>query len=1078
MHLKQKANSFGFLLLYIVTTLLSAGRCESTSQPLQPASHEASSRNLHPTPTNAVQRRKNRAGGTGPELRLKPRMVASGFRPRFKRRPSEKEKLLSSPRLPAGNCSRGIIRHVFPGKFYTTGQIEPNLKHLLHQVDSALGRGGQARSSGQQSSGANESWQKLEPTVECGDDSMLLTVRRKRAMQLLLDRGNESSLLLFQLPPRCGYSVQSTVRDFSLRAQYDACHVALQGGSHVLPLLWRGIPVKVSCPESQIRLPGERPTSLCCFPNGMTFRLSDLSAEESRVNVRGEWTPLSLLAKRCGYTLHRRDAAVIIAAPFVTCGVSLKDGKHTLYLRMGRKTYSLACPVRPLEELPVTRQSLADGPPDLTTRAVKPNLESLSPLLWIPPFYLAPPNYPHPTYPNVVLYGSPNPPPSAQESALGAQQKHSDDIYHQIPLMEAYLSAQHQAKDSGPLEQNKRQHPEVPVLDLFDKGADATCVPVQVETPRPPPPGHDFSSYYHYYHLPKIPLPVTPQKSKPGPGASGEFSTNSRKPETPSVLPKTKQSDTGPLPVTMPSPHTVPTRSQVSARYAPYPLQPFPYFYYYFPHISKGEVKRLGLYYPDLATKTNLSLVLSTKSSERSGYDEHKVNPSSNELNVDKTDSLVQAGGERRAAAVTLAVQFPFSKRRSLQPAPLAVPPPEHVLPTPGFTYNADPYKYYYHPYYNYYLKYYTPKASHETSKHGAQSATTAAAPSGHKPRTTSPPSEHHLQDQRYLYYYYLYYLPHMLKYKQKLLHGGGEDTSQLSSGLDKQPSAPAAEAGWSGDPPPIHGLLSPSKAAGQHGGNGGKLDKKMQDTQGQYLVFAVPRSVANPSVDPPDNSKHPCVLQKVSSPDLHFPQDGCDPDHHEFGQRIQSHEDIGSSPGRFLVGCSSPHSSGEVQFLLMDQRPPAPPTPAAATVLMRITADESFSSFYPEAHLPLSLIQGRPFFVELRLEQPPEPNAVLLVHSCLAYTQTPELSWVVFYDSCSSGGFSQLLPSSDSKYIQRIKIPSFPSLPVEGSAYRFHGGYLTLEDPEVHFLCLTEICSTAHGDCSRCNKGSSSADP
>lgn len=37
--------------------------------------------------------------------------------------------------------------------------------------------------------------------------------------------GNESSLALTQLPPQCGYSVQTTWRDLSLMARYDACHV-------------------------------------------------------------------------------------------------------------------------------------------------------------------------------------------------------------------------------------------------------------------------------------------------------------------------------------------------------------------------------------------------------------------------------------------------------------------------------------------------------------------------------------------------------------------------------------------------------------------------------------------------------------------------------------------------------------------------------------------------------------------------------------------------------------------------------------------------------------------------------------
>lgn len=32
----------------------------------------------------------------------------------------------------------------------------------------------------------------MQPVVECGDDAMTLTVRRRRAVQLLLDRGEVS----------------------------------------------------------------------------------------------------------------------------------------------------------------------------------------------------------------------------------------------------------------------------------------------------------------------------------------------------------------------------------------------------------------------------------------------------------------------------------------------------------------------------------------------------------------------------------------------------------------------------------------------------------------------------------------------------------------------------------------------------------------------------------------------------------------------------------------------------------------------------------------------------------------------
>lgn len=63
--------------------------------------------------------------------------------------------------------------------------------------------------------------------------------------------------------------------------------------------------------------------------------------------------------------------------------------------------------------------------------------------------------------------------------------------------------------------------------------------------------------------------------------------------------------------------------------------------------------------------------------------------------------------------------------------------------------------------------------------------------------------------------------------------------------------------------------------------------------------------------------------------------------------------------------------------------------------------SDPTFSSFYPEARLPLSLIQGKPVYVEVSLLDPPEPGLVLLVHSCSAFSQTAYPSWMVIYDGC-----------------------------------------------------------------------------
>ncbi|KAM9784512.1 uncharacterized protein LOC133170356 [Syngnathus typhle] len=270
------------------------------------------------------------------------------------------------------DCTSGQIQHVVYGKFFIPGQLKANIPrhHVDRQSHSDVTGKSKVKMPGQRLSGSEVIWRKLQPEVDCGDGAMTLTVRRRRAFHLLLDRGNESSLSLSHLPPQCGYSVETTWTELSLIVQYNACHVTQQGGSYMLPLQWRGTPVKMSCPLSAGKPPNMSPSSVCCSPRGMNVNLP--AAQDVKVNVRGEWTPVLLLAQQCGYTLDRRDTEILIAAPFITCGITVEDGKHTLHLQIDEGTFILTCPIFPEE----TGKSLG----------------------WPPPFYLAPPYYPHPTY--------------------------------------------------------------------------------------------------------------------------------------------------------------------------------------------------------------------------------------------------------------------------------------------------------------------------------------------------------------------------------------------------------------------------------------------------------------------------------------------------------------------------------------------------------------------------------------------------------------------------------------------------------------------------------------------------------
>ncbi|MGH0163532.1 UNVERIFIED_CONTAM: hypothetical protein FKN15_045369 [Acipenser sinensis] len=81
------------------------------------------------------------------------------------------------------------------------------------------------------------------------------------------------------------------------------------------------------------------------------------------------------------------------------------------------------------------------------------------------------------------------------------------------------------------------------------------------------------------------------------------------------------------------------------------------------------------------------------------------------------------------------------------------------------------------------------------------------------------------------------------------------------------------------------------------------------------------------------------------------------------------------------------------------------PPPPSAALafgslgVRLRIATDTSYTSFYPQSHLPLSFLLGSKVYLEVQLVNPPDPNVVLLVHYCIAYPQSSQAAWVILYE-------------------------------------------------------------------------------
>lgn len=506
-----------------------------------------------------------------------------------------------------------------------------------------------------------------------------------------------------------------------------------------------------------------------------------------------------------------------------------QDGKYTLSLQFKEKTFTLACPVSPPEELPLTHEPLVNSP-----HLTRGSTEHMEPFPWAPPFYLAPPYYPHPTYHHNYpipdghdAYNPPTPSSSTPDLTFGPQplppvdsQPDYQDYYsHQIPVGDSYKHfgvhsfppSTDDMEDSSQVYPDLQQKQETPVLGLSEKRS-ATHPPssdtgFSIEAPPLQPLSHTFNQYYHYYHHPKIPLPGPPQDPDPGPEAPKEPSlTNPPNPEFPVLPPNVQQSETLSRvnsdqflqPVPEAHPYTLPTNPP----YTPYPPQPYPYHYfYYFPHIARGEAKRLAPLNPDTAAKTNLSDYQNTKSStfvhprshSSEVHEKYILNPHTDQLQPDKMihayKHTLLSEEKRHSAPVTPAVH----------PAlPPSYPPGQPSFPASSPNRNLPPYSYYYHPYYHYYQMYYGPYGLLSANNHASPTSSKAALdpqlqasssppqhPSYRKHQTTTPPTKSMYDVHNGPLHPYYYHQPKVSVVNQELHPAdsmNSESESQLPS--------------------------------------------------------------------------------------------------------------------------------------------------------------------------------------------------------------------------------------------------------------------------------------------------------
>ncbi|XP_026180928.1 zona pellucida sperm-binding protein 4-like [Mastacembelus armatus] len=244
------------------------------------------------------------------------------------------------------------------------------------------------------------------------------------------------------------------------------------------------------------------------------------------------------------------------------------------------------------------------------------------------------------------------------------------------------------------------------------------------------------------------------------------------------------------------------------------------------------------------------------------------------------------------------------------------------------------------------------------------------------------------------------------------------------------------------------------------------------------HFVFSVKATDTDPPVDPRGLmvKDQPQCSPVVTTPDTAVFKIGVT----DCGAKMKVDKDMiiyeidveellarGRSPFSLLVQCEY-DLKHEVNLPALYAVTNPPPVTAMGTihVQMRIATDASFTSFFTEDQLPLTLPLRKAAYVEVSIAQPsPDPTLSLRVQDCFAFPASRHSVWTLLYDGCSNplDNMRSSVPVgaqgiSSHSQVKRFDVKTFAFLdPVTG--------HPSVE--EMFFYCWVEIC-TDDADCAQ----------
>ncbi|KAK2909147.1 hypothetical protein Q8A67_004984 [Cirrhinus molitorella] len=925
------------------------------------------------------------------------------------------------------------------------------------------------------------------PMVHCSEELMTLTAAGREYTHIFVERVDAAPLPLFQVPAYCGYSIRVTWKDLVLMAPYDGCYITQENGSYVLSLLWWGSPIKISCPVTPVI---SQPTpSVLCSQFGMVIAIEGAleAAEKHRVKVNEKILPL--LSETCAYRIHSPSKVVLLHAVFSSGCVTVTDEENVLVVILDGKQFTLSCPfphhlsrflpylhshpfnqpLQPNQEqvpfiphvaafpaVPETTQQPAAAKP-----AVIPHLPYEQP--GVPQFH--PDKQPH-----TFHHGAD---PLHQMPSIYQHQKPPAHIYPMYPL-------HHLAPPVNTPKPSVQQHLSLSVDQIPETHEETVpqypMIPPLQYSPYPiscPPYAERFCSQDHItYHYPPYHQPAMTTASQPTIQPMPWTLLPIFPPTPPTQLPKMSpflNCTRDEIMVTLPSARADSIKVKDTKTNTWISIASVPAACNYTLH-SRGGTVVLSSPLPSCHTK--------------------KMSPTVISLSVRFWD-LTQLRYR------TLQLQCHYIGDISTQPIvpPATVKPVYQIIPhlTTKPTAAQPPPKF----------------QVLCTSQHmsinlptGSTSGLFVQAPSnGIKTEAVPileapshcgysvkrgkdgtinillPYSSCHMNQKDGLYRIILKYQTPKGRTVESLLSCQASFSQECNVAPDQQLICGS-------------GTLSSSECHDRgccYSTDAQSCYYPMDEcTMDRHFVFSVHSSAADPPlslaslVTAGNNS---CTPQKVT-PNLalfKIPLDECGVHRYEVGKTVIYMVEIlnrvqplslnygtitRESPVRLLVECRYlPGSVVSVGYLV--KSPSLGPSIKAQGVFgvqLRMAKDELYNDFYPQYHQPLRMLLGKPLYLEVRLLNPPDPTAMLLVHYCVAYPRSAKSAWILIYDGCPN--FLDQTPTHKppatpaealTNHVRRFTITTFQFLPEDANLQT---------DEEIYFMCSTEVCLPSDGPC------------